>query len=112
MNSGAPAVDHEDHEVAEAVALAHRLAVLAETDPAAPLIVAVQAALDIAEARRAARRVHRLVALQIHGGDRAQWRRWAGQWVPADELARRRACPNSIVDDTSSGDRQGGGGAR
>lgn len=58
---------------AEGLALAHRVAVLAETDPAAPLIVATRAALDIADARRSDRQARRLAGQQIHGGDSEWW---------------------------------------
>lgn len=111
MSSETPTAALEEQELAEAVALAHRLAVLAETDPTAPLIAAVQAALDIAGARRDARRARRLVALQIHAGGCESWRRWADQWIPADELARRRARPGPMNDDTSPGDRPAGHGS-
>lgn len=48
------AVSTPDVELVEALAVAHRVAVLAETDPTAPLIVATRAALEVADARRAA----------------------------------------------------------
>lgn len=80
-------------EVTDAVAVAHRVAVLAETDPGAPLIVATRAALEVVDARRTARRDRRAAGLEVRGGDGAWWARWAGQWMLYAELATLRATP-------------------
>ena len=79
--------------LAGAVAVAHRVAVLAETDPNAPLVVAVRAALEVADARRAAHRDRRIAGLQVHGGDSSWWACWAEQWLPYAEMAALRATP-------------------
>lgn len=80
-------------EVAEAVAVAHRVAVLAETDSGAPLVVAMRAALEVADARRTARRDRRVAGWEVHGGHGAWWACWAEQWMPHTELAALRATP-------------------
>jgi hypothetical protein len=102
-----PAGAAEVAELAEALAVAHRVAVLAETDPAAPLVVATRAALEIADARRADRGALRRAALQVHGGDRVRWARWAEQWLPAAELAARRTAPTASVDQESTNRQRG-----
>lgn len=112
-DTGAPA-NVTVGEVAEALAIGHRLAVLAETDPAAPLIVAVRVALEVADARRAARRDRRVAGWEVHGGDSAWWARWAERWMPYAELAALRAVPGTTVLDGETGDQAGagvGGGA-
>lgn len=73
------------------VALALAIAQLAETDPHHELLIAARLALDIADARRADRRALRETALAVHAAQsRGQWRRWAQQRVPFEELQRRR----------------------
>jgi len=94
-------------QLTDAVALAHRVAVLAETDPAGPLIVAVRAALEIADARHADRRDRRMVGLEVHGGDSAWWARWAAQWMPYAELAALRAVPGTTAPDGKPGEQAG-----
>ncbi|MGH3613484.1 MAG: hypothetical protein ACRDRK_13005 [Pseudonocardia sp.] len=71
--AGLAGAQGERVEFAEALAVAHRVAVLAETGPRAPLVVAVGVALEVADARRAARREQRIAGRQVHGGDSAWW---------------------------------------
>lgn len=82
-------------ELAEALAIAHRVAVLAETDPDAPLILAVRVALEVADARRADRRDRRVAGWEVHGGDSTWWARWAERWMPYTELAALRTTPGT-----------------
>ena len=53
--------------------------------------VAVGAALEVADARRAAHRARRIAGLQVHGGDSSCWARWAERRVPYAEMAAHRA---------------------
>ena len=99
--------DDERAQLVEALAVAHRIAVLAETDPAAPMVVATRAALEIADTRRPARGARRRAALQVHGGDRARWARWAEQWLPAAELAARRTAPPAGASQESTNRQRG-----
>lgn len=80
-----------DQDLPAAVALAHQLAALAETDPDHPLLIAVRFALEISDARRARRRAVRMAGLDVHGGQRWHWADYARNHVPHAEIARRRA---------------------
>jgi hypothetical protein len=72
-------------------ALALTIAQLAETDPHHELLIAARLALDIADARRAHRRALREASREVHAArSRGQWRRWAQEHVPFEELQRRR----------------------
>lgn len=85
-----------------ALELAHELAVLAETDPDNLVLLAVRLALDVADARdveRARRWETAQAGLQVHGGDRGFWRRWADNRVSFAELQRRRAVPGPMATD-------------
>lgn len=104
-------------ELMGALVVAHRVAVLAETDPGAPLVVALRTALEVADARHAARRDRRVAGWEVHGGDSAWWARWANQWMPYAELAALRATPGTTAPDGKPGDPAGiardvDGGAR
>jgi hypothetical protein len=105
-HTGAPA-NVTVGEVAEALALAHRVAVLAETDPAAPLLVAIRSAIEVADARRTARRDRRVAGWEMHGGDSVWWARWAERWMPYAELAALRATPGTTARDGAPGDQAG-----
>ncbi|MGH3612529.1 MAG: hypothetical protein ACRDRK_08015 [Pseudonocardia sp.] len=107
-DTGAPA-NVTVSEVTEALAIAHQVAVLAETDPAAPLIVATRAALEVADARHAARRDRRVAGWEVHGGDSARWARWADQRMPYAKLAALRATPGTTAHDGETGDQAGTG---
>lgn len=76
-------------DLAEAVALAARLAAAAERDPSHPLVVAARAALEVADARIAAHRALREASLDVHDADPDVWRRGVLD-VPFEELQRRR----------------------
>lgn len=94
-------------QLSEALVVAHRVAVLAETDPGAPLVVALRTALEVADARHAARRDHRVTGWKVHGGDSAWWARWANQWMPYAALAALRATPGTTAPDGEPGDQAG-----
>jgi hypothetical protein len=90
-----------DPAVSEAVALAHRLAVLLETDPDHPVVIAVRFALDVGDDRRARHRAVREAGLDVHSGlTPTEWRRWAANHVPHDEMTRRRAAPGPLSSPT------------
>lgn len=92
-------------ETGRAVELAHELAVLAETDPHHPLLLAVRLALDVVDARdveRAERWEEGQAGLRVHGGEAGRWRRWASNYVSFAELQRRRAVPGPMATDRSS----------
>lgn len=80
-------------DLARGIALAAELAVMAETDPDHPVLAAVRIALEVADVRRAAHRLLRRVALDVHGGDVEHWRALAAAHVPYAVLERRRALP-------------------
>ncbi|WP_158228039.1 hypothetical protein [Pseudonocardia sp. MH-G8] len=70
-----------------ALALAQRM----EVSPDDELVVAVRLALQVADARRAAHRALREVALDVHSAHTAaEWRQWAETRVSFAELQRRR----------------------
>lgn len=81
-----PEYTAEEH--AEAVALGHRLACLAERDPLHPLLVGAQAAVEIAAARAAERQAHAEASKDVASA--ADWRQIGNAHVPYDELTRRR----------------------
>lgn len=83
-----------------AVALAARLDRLARTDPAHPVLIAVRAVLDAADARRAEHRARREASHDVHSGDTAYWRRTAALHIPHDELQRRRLLPGPLAPDS------------
>jgi hypothetical protein len=84
--------------VPEYIAAAHRIAVLAETDPDHPVILAVRLALEAADARREHRGAIRQAGLDIHSGRTPEeWRRWADNHVPHAEIERRRAEPGRLA---------------
>lgn len=105
MNAGR--LGEPGNEFAEALAVAHRVAVLAETDPGAPLVVALRTALEVADARHAARRDRRVAGWEVHGGDSAWWARWANQWMPYADLAALRATPGTTAHDGEPSDQAG-----
>jgi hypothetical protein len=81
--------------------LALQLAQIAETDPHHEIILAARLALEIADARRAAHRALREASFDVHGGDRAFWRKWAADHVPHDVLRARRAMPGPLAREAS-----------
>lgn len=89
-------------ELSEALVVAHRVAVLAETDPNDPLVVALRVALEVADARRADRRDLRVAGWEVHGGDSAWWARWVQRWMPYADLAALRATPGMTRSTTTS----------
>jgi hypothetical protein len=68
------------------------LAQLMEVDPSHELVLAARLALEIGDARRAAHRELREASLDVHSAlSPAEWRLWAENHVPCEELQRRRA---------------------
>lgn len=87
-----------DPATPDPITLAHQLAVLAETEPDHPLLIAVRIALEVADARRAHHRARREASLDVHGAlPPREWRRWADNHVPHAEIARRRATPGPMA---------------
>ncbi len=67
------------------------IARLVATDPDHAIVVAARLALEIGDAQRVAHRALRDAALDVHGAlNPAEWRRWAEQRIPFDQLQSRR----------------------
>jgi hypothetical protein len=83
---------------ADIIETARQLAILVETNPDSPVLLAVRLALEVADGRRAARRARREAGLDVHSAlTPEQWRRWAENHVPHAEIARRRAEPGPLA---------------